>query len=268
MTPLNIAVAGASGRIGKMLIETIQNTNDIFLTGALDIPNSNNIGIDAAAFLGKFINVPIQSSLTSGLANSEYLIDFTRPEGTMKHVEYCATHGIKMIIGTTGFKNSDKNLIAEAAKKIAIVFAPNMSMGINIMMKLLELAAKNFQNNYDIEIIEAHHRDKIDAPSGTALEMGEVISTTLGHKLDDIAIFTRKDINNKRNKSSIGFSTIRAGDIIGNHTVLFAGSGECIEISHRSTSRLTYVNGSLSAVRFLVNKKTGLYNMQDVLSLK
>lgn len=267
MTILNIAIAGASGKIGKMLIETIQNTKDMSLTGALDLPSSNNIGIDAAAFLGKFSNVPIHSNLADGLTNSEYLIDFTRPEGTIKHLKYCVAHGIKMIIGTTGFKKSDKNLILEASKKIAIVFAPNMSIGINVMMKLLELAVKNLKNNYDIEIIEAHHRHKIDAPSGTALEMGELIATTLGCKFDDIAIFNRTGIISERNKSSIGFSTIRGGDIVGNHTVLFAGLGECIEITHRSSNRLTYVNGSLCAARFLVKKRIGLYNMQDVLSL-
>ncbi|MGH8807250.1 MAG: 4-hydroxy-tetrahydrodipicolinate reductase [Noviherbaspirillum sp.] len=267
MTQLNIAIAGASGRMGRMLIETIQNADDAVLAGALDVPAAPGIGTDAAAFLGKPANVPIESDLSKGLANAALLIDFTRPEGTLKHLEYCAEHGIKLIIGTTGFDEAGKAAIAAAAKKTAIVFAPNMSVGVNVTLKLLEMAAKSFSRGYDIEIIEAHHRHKVDAPSGTAIKMGEVIADALGRDLKDVAVYAREGVTGERDPSSIGFATIRGGDIVGDHTVLFAGIGERIEISHKSSSRLSYAHGSLRAARFLADKTTGLYDMQDVLGL-
>jgi 4-hydroxy-tetrahydrodipicolinate reductase len=267
MSQLKIAVAGASGRMGRMLIETIQNADDAILAGALDVPSSPGIGTDAAAFLGKPANVAIQSDLAAGLANAEFLIDFTRPEGTLKHLEYCAAHGIKLIIGTTGFDEAGKAAIAAAAEKTAIVFAPNMSVGVNVTLKLLQMAAKSFSHGYDIEIIEAHHRHKVDAPSGTALKMGEVIAESLGRKLDEVAVYAREGVTGERDPSSIGFATIRGGDIVGDHTVLFAGTGERIEITHKSSSRMSYAHGSLRAVRFLADKKTGLYDMQAVLGL-
>lgn len=268
MTQLKIAVAGASGRMGRMLIETIQSAEDATLAGALDVADSPGIGTDAAAFLGKPANVTIESDLGKGLANADYLIDFTRPEGTLKHLEYCAAHGIKMIIGTTGFDDAGKAAIAAAAQKTAIVFAPNMSVGVNVTMKLLELAAKSFSHGYDIEIIEAHHRHKVDAPSGTALKMGEVIADALGRDLKDVAVYAREGVTGERDPSSIGFATIRGGDIVGDHTALFAGIGERIEISHKSSSRVSYAHGSLRAARFLADKKAGLFDMQDVLGLK
>jgi 4-hydroxy-tetrahydrodipicolinate reductase len=265
---MKIAVAGASGRMGRMLIEAIQNAEDTELTGALGRAGTPGLGSDATAFLGKPAGVPIQSDLAKGLAHARYLIDFTRPEGTLRHLEYCAAHGIKMIIGTTGFDEAGKAAIAAAAEKTAIVFAPNMSVGVNVTMKLLELAAKSFSEGYDIEIIEAHHRHKIDAPSGTALKMGEVIAGALGRDLRDVAVYAREGVTGERDPSSIGFATIRGGDIFGDHTVLFAGIGERIEISHKSSSRVTYAHGSLRAARFLADKKTGLYDMQDVLGLR
>ncbi|MFL9924416.1 4-hydroxy-tetrahydrodipicolinate reductase [Herbaspirillum lusitanum] len=268
MTALKLAVAGASGRMGRMLIEAIQNADDLTLAGALDTPASPALGIDAGAFLGKAANVVIESDLAKGLASAQLLIDFTRPEGTLKHLEYCAAHGIKMVIGTTGFDQAGKDAIAEAAKKTAILFAPNMSVGVNVTMKLLELAAKSFSHGYDIEIIEAHHRHKVDAPSGTALKMGEVIADALGRKLDDVAVYAREGVTGERDPSSIGFANIRGGDIVGDHTVLFAGIGERIEITHKSSSRVTYAHGSLRAARFLADKQTGLFDMQDVLGLK
>lgn len=268
MNQLKIAVAGASGRMGRMLVETIQQADDTVLAGALDVAASPFAGTDAAAFLGKPAGVPIESDLAKGLANADFLIDFTRPEGTLKHLEYCAEHGIKMIIGTTGFDEAGKAAIAAAAKKTAIMFAPNMSVGVNVTMKLLEMAAKSFSHGYDIEIIEAHHRHKVDAPSGTALKMGEVIADTLGRNLKDVAVFSREGVTGERDPSSIGFATIRGGDIVGDHTVLFAGIGERIEISHKSSSRVSYAHGSLRAARFLADKKTGLYDMQDVLGLR
>jgi 4-hydroxy-tetrahydrodipicolinate reductase len=267
MNPLKIAVAGASGRMGRMLIETVQAADDAVLSGALGRSGSAGIGNDAAAFLGTPSNIAIAAELPAGLAGADVLIDFTRPEATLAHLAYCAEHGVKMVIGTTGFDQAGKDAIAAAAKKTAIVFAPNMSVGVNVTMKLLELAAKSFSHGYDIEIIEAHHRHKVDAPSGTALKMGEVIADTLGRKLDDVAVYAREGVTGERDPSSIGFATVRGGDIVGDHTVLFAGIGERIEITHKSSSRATYAQGSLRAARFLGGKKTGLFTMQDVLGL-
>jgi len=267
MNPMKIAIAGASGRMGRMLIETVLQSQDAILTGALDVSGSASLGTDAGAFIGKQTGIIIRSDLDSVLKNATYLIDFTRPEGTLKHLDYCARNGIRMIIGTTGFDDACKAAIAEAAKRTAIVFAPNMSVGVNVTMKLLEMAAKSFSEDYDIEIIEAHHRHKIDAPSGTALKMGEVIASALGRDLKQCAVFDREGITGERNASSIGFATVRGGDVVGDHTVLFAGIGERIEITHKSSSRATYAQGSLRAARFLADKTHGLYDMQDVLGL-
>jgi len=268
MNAMKIAVAGASGRMGRMLIEAIAADADATLAGALDIPGAPSLGSDAAAFLGQPSSVLIEANLARGLADAEYLIDFTRPEGTLHHLAYCAEHGIKMIIGTTGFDDAGKAAIAAAAQKTAIVFSPNMSVGVNVTMKLLELAAKSFSHGYDIEIIEAHHRHKVDAPSGTALKMGEVIADALGRDLSKVGVFAREGVTGERDPSSIGFATIRGGDIVGDHTVLFAGIGERIEITHKSSSRVTYAHGSLRAARFLQGKTSGLYDMHDVLGLR
>lgn len=268
MNQMKIAVAGASGRMGHMLIEAIVAADDAQLAGALDVAGVAAIGTDAAAFLGQPSGVKVSDDLANGLADAEFLIDFTRPEGTLKHLAYCAEHQIKMIIGTTGFDAAGKAAIAAAAKKTAIVFAPNMSVGVNVTMKLLEMAAKSFSEGYDIEIIEAHHRHKVDAPSGTAIKMGEVIADALGRDLNDVAVWAREGVTGERDPSSIGFATIRGGDIVGDHTVLFAGIGERIEISHKSSSRVTYAHGSLRAARFLRDQATGLFDMQDVLGLR
>jgi len=265
---IKIAIAGASGRMGRMLIDAVNAADDMQLSGALDLAECPVLGQDASAYSGKLSGVLINSDFSTGLADADFLIDFTRPEGTLKHLEYCAEHGIKMIIGTTGFDEAGKAAIAAAAKKIAIVFAPNMSVGVNVTMKLLELAAQSFAEGYDIEIIEAHHRHKVDAPSGTALKMGEVIATAMGRDLNDVGVYTREGITGERDPSSIGFATIRGGDIVGDHTVLFAGIGERVEVSHKSSSRVTYANGSLRAVRFLRDKSNGLFDMQDVLGLR
>ena len=265
--PLNIAVAGASGRMGKMLVEAIGDAPDTVLSGALDVAASPAIGSDPAAFLGRPSGVAIASSLATGLAGARCLIDFTRPEGTLAHLAYCAEHGIAMVIGTTGFDDAGKAAIRAASEKTAIVFAPNMSVGVNVTLKLLELAAKSLSEGYDIEIIEAHHRHKVDAPSGTALKMGEVIADALGRDLAQCAVYGREGVTGARDPSTIGFATIRGGDIVGDHTVLFAGDGERIEISHKSSSRVTYAHGALRAARFLADKTHGLYDMQDVLAL-
>ncbi len=226
------------------------------------------IGADATAFAGQLSGVRITADLVAGLKNAQALIDFTRPEGTLAHLRVCRELGVNLVIGTTGFSDSQKAEIAAAAKDIAIVMAPNMSVGVNVTLKLLEMAAKALATGYDIEIIEAHHRHKVDAPSGTALKMGEVIAGALGRDLKECAVYAREGVTGERDPSSIGFATIRGGDIVGDHTVLFAGTGERIEISHKSSSRATYAQGSLRAVRFLAGHKTGLFDMFDVLGLQ
>ena len=263
-----ICVAGASGRTGQMLIEAIQGAPDCTLAGALDMTGSPAQGTDALAFLGQRSGVAITADLASGLKNAHTLIDFTRPAGTLAHLRVCRELGVNVVIGTTGFDDAQKLEIAEMAKHIAIVMAPNMSVGVNVTLKLLEMAARALSSGYDIEIIEAHHRHKVDAPSGTALKMGEVIANALGRDLKDCAVYAREGVTGERDPSSIGFATIRGGDIVGDHTVLFAGTGERIEISHKSSSRTTYAQGSLRAARFLAQHKTGLFDMFDVLSLK
>ena len=268
MSTLNIAIAGAGGRMGRMLVEAVLNADDLRLSGALGIAGSDGLGQDAAAFLGKTSGAIVTDDLAEGLKGADVLIDFTRPEGTLKHVEYCAAHGIKLVIGTTGFDDAGKAALKAAAEKTAIVFAPNMSVGVNVTLKLLELAAKSLSTGYDIEIIEAHHRHKVDAPSGTALKMGEVIADALGRDLKECAVYGREGVTGERDPSTIGFATIRGGDIIGDHTVLFAGTGERIEITHKSSSRVTYAHGAVRAARFLADKANGLYDMQDVLGLK
>ncbi len=263
-----IAVAGASGRMGQMLIDAIRAADDCSLSGALDIASSPAIGQDAGASSGQPTGVRITADLRAGLAHSQVLIDFTRPEGTLEHLKVCRELGVALVIGTTGFSEAQKAVIAEASKDIAIMMAPNMSVGVNVTLKLLEMAAKALSTGYDIEIIEAHHRHKVDAPSGTALKMGEVIADALGRDLKDCAVYAREGVTGERDPSSIGFATIRGGDIVGDHTVLFAGTGERIEISHKSSSRATYAQGSLRAVRFLAGQKSGLFDMFDVLGLK
>jgi 4-hydroxy-tetrahydrodipicolinate reductase len=263
-----VAVAGASGRMGHMLIEAIRASADCQLAGALDIASSPAIGNDAAAFLGHASGVPVSSNLRSGLANAQVLIDFTRPEGTLAHLAVCRELGVSAVIGTTGFGEGHKAQIEDAARDIAIVMAPNMSVGVNVTMKLLEMAAKALATGYDIEIIEAHHRHKVDAPSGTALKMGEVIAKALDRNLKDCAVYAREGITGERDGATIGFSSIRGGDIVGDHTVLFAGTGERIEISHKAASRVSYAEGALRAVRFLAGRKKGLFDMFDVLQLR
>ncbi|WP_298932466.1 4-hydroxy-tetrahydrodipicolinate reductase [uncultured Ramlibacter sp.] len=263
-----VAVAGASGRMGQMLIEAIRASGDCQLAGALDIAASPAIGNDAAAFLGVASGVPVSADLRSGLQAAKVLIDFTRPEGTLAHLKACRELGVNAVIGTTGLSDADKRQVADAARDIAIVMAPNMSVGVNVTLKLLEMAARSLSTGYDIEIIEAHHRHKVDAPSGTALKMGEVIAQALGRDLKDCAVYAREGVTGERDPSTIGFSAIRGGDIIGDHTVLFAGTGERIEISHKASSRASYAQGSLHAVRFLAGKKTGLFDMFDVLGLR
>ncbi len=266
--PLNIAVAGASGRMGRMLIEAVLGSADCKLSGALDASGSPALGGDAGAFLGRATGVAITSDLRQGLAGADVLIDFTRPEGTLAHLGVCRERGVRMVIGTTGFSAAQKAEIAAAAQALPIVMAPNMSVGVNVMLRLLDQAARALSAGYDIEVIEAHHRHKVDAPSGTALAMGEVLARALGRELKDCAVYAREGVTGERDPSTIGFATVRGGDIVGDHTVLFAGTGERIEITHRSNSRANYAAGSLRAAGFLRGKPPGLYGMDDVLGLK
>ena len=266
-TKLRIAVAGASGRMGRMLIEAVRGSGDMVLAGALDIAASTALGQDASAFLGAASGVHITSDLHRGLADAQVLIDFTRPEGTLAHLAACKALGVKAVIGTTGFSDAQKAQIAEYAKANAIVLAPNMSVGVNVVLKVLEVAARALKEGYDIEIIEAHHRHKVDAPSGTALKMGEVVAAAVGRDLKDCAVYAREGITGERDPSSIGFATVRGGDIVGDHTVLFAGTGERVEIRHQATSRANFAQGSLRAARFLASRATGLYGMDAVLGL-
>ncbi len=266
--PLRIAVAGASGRMGRMLIEAVVASPDLVLSGALDVPGSPALGQDAAAFSGYTSGVVITSDLRAGLARSQVLIDFTRPAGTLAHLAVCRELGVKAVIGTTGFSDTEKAAIAGHAHHIAVTMAPNMSVGVNVVLKLLDTAARMLSEGYDIEIIEAHHRHKVDAPSGTALKMGEVVAAALGRDLKDCAVYGREGVTGERDPRAIGFATIRGGDVVGDHTVLFAGTGERIEITHKSASRATYAQGSLRAVRFLATREAGLFDMFDVLGLR
>jgi 4-hydroxy-tetrahydrodipicolinate reductase len=218
-------------------------------------------------FLGQPVGVVVSSDITAGLQNAQVLIDFTRPEGTMQHLAVCRRLGVQMVIGTTGFTEAEKDAIQTAAKDIAIVMAPNMSVGVNVTLKLLQMAALALSDGYDIEITEAHHKHKVDAPSGTALKMGEVIAAAQGRSLKDCAVYERYGHTGERVPGSIGFSTIRGGDIVGDHTVMFATEGERIEITHKSASRSTYAQGSLRAARFLAQQRSGLFDMFDVLGL-
>ncbi|PZP32438.1 MAG: 4-hydroxy-tetrahydrodipicolinate reductase [Roseateles depolymerans] len=241
--PMKVAITGASGRMGKMLIEAVQAADDCTLHVTLDK------GDDVRA----------------GLAGADVLIDFTRPEATLAHLAVCAELGVKAVVGTTGFDAAQQAELARLAERTAIVFAPNMSVGVNVVLKLLDMAARAMNEGFDIEIVEAHHRNKVDAPSGTALQMGRVVADALGRDLDACAVYGREGVTGVRDPSTIGFATVRGGDIIGDHTVLFAGTGERIEISHKASNRSIYAQGSLRAARFLAAKTTGLFGMNDVL---
>lgn len=263
-----IAVAGASGRMGRMLIEAVLDSTDCRLSGAFDVAGSPAVGSDAGAALGRRSGVFICDDAAQGLAGADVLIDFTRPEGTLAHLALCRRLGVRAVVGTTGFTPAQKAEIAACATDVALVFAPNMSVGVNVVLRLLDLAARSLSEGYDVEIVEAHHRHKVDAPSGTALAMGETVARALGRELADCAVYARHGHTGERDAKTIGFSTLRGGDIVGDHTVLFAGAGERIEISHRSSSRANYAAGSLRAARFVAARPPGLYGMDDVLGLK
>ncbi|MDR1228914.1 MAG: 4-hydroxy-tetrahydrodipicolinate reductase [Azoarcus sp.] len=268
MTPIRVAIAGASGRMGRMLLEAVFKDEDIALAAAFDRPDSPAIGRDAGEFAGAASGIAIGGDAGEAIAAADCLIDFTRPEGTLAHLAHAVRLGRAVVIGTTGFDAAGKAAIAEAARHVPIVFAPNMAVGVNAVFRLLEVAARILDEGYDVEVIETHHRLKVDAPSGTALRMGEVVAQALGRDLAECAVYGREGVTGERDGRSIGFSAIRGGDVVGDHTVLFAGIGERIEITHKSGSRMPYALGSLRAARFLAGRGAGLFDMQDVLGLR
>lgn len=267
MAELKIAVAGASGRMGRMLIDAVTAAPDMTLTVALGHAGSQSIGTDATAFTGRDSGVIVTSDLDA-LANADCLIDFTRPQATLDHLDACVRHGVKLVIGTTGFDEAGKAAIAKAGEQVGVVFAPNMSIGVNVTLKLLDIAARILKDDYDVEVFDLHHKHKVDAPSGTALKMGETVADAWGKPLADVATWARHGDTGARQAGTIGFSAARGGDVVGDHTVFFCGPGERIEVTHRSSSRATYAEGSVRAARFLADQATGLFDMQDVLGLK
>jgi 4-hydroxy-tetrahydrodipicolinate reductase len=266
---IHVAIAGAAGRMGRNLLDACHQAEEVRCTVALEQVDSPLIGVDAGELAGiGRLDVPITADLIPFIDRFDVLIDFTRPAATLTHLEHCRAAGKAMVIGTTGFSTEQKTAIADAASDMPIVFAPNMSVGVNVCLKLLEMAAQALGNDVDIEIIEAHHRHKVDAPSGTALAMGQVVAKTLGRDLEGCAIYGRHGATGERKRSTIGFATVRAGDIVGEHTVLFADVGERLEITHRASSRMTFAKGAVRAAAWLEGCGPGLFDMQDVLGLR
>lgn len=261
MSAIRLAITGTGGRMGRALLAAAAADESVVITAALEHAGSPLLGTEAG---GRIIG----ADFDAGLANCDVLIDFTRPEGTLAHLAACKRHGVNTVIGTTGFSDAEKQEIAAYAESIAIVFAPNMSIGVNVTMKLVELAAKSLGTDYDIEVSEAHHKMKIDAPSGTALKLGEIAAKARGQSLAEVGVYSRHGSTGARKSGDIGFSVVRAGDIIGDHTVYFAGTGERIEITHKSSSRENYAEGAMRAAKFLAVRQVGLFDMQDVLGLK
>ena len=269
MSKTRIAVVGAAGRMGRMFVEAIANDDRVELGAAIERPGSSLLGVDAGELVGVgTLGVKLTPHLSEVVDQFDTVIDFTTPAFTLNNVELCREHGKSIVIGTTGMSDEQKDHLQKAARDISIVFASNMSVGVNLVFKLLETAARIMDEDADIEIIEAHHRNKVDAPSGTALSMGEIVADAVGRDLKECAIYGREGVSGVRDRETIGFSTIRAGDVIGDHTVLFASEGERVEITHKASNRVIYARGALRAVRWLSEKPAGLYSMQDVLGLK
>ena len=265
---INIAIVGAAGRMGKILAEACAESDSARYSVATEHPDSSLIGADAGEVSGMSKNgVMIADSLDSSVNDFDVLIDFTRPAATLNHLDWCVKNNKAMVIGTTGFSDDEKAQIQTAGKTIPIVFAANYSVGVTLSLKLLEIAAKVLGDSVDVEIIEAHHRHKVDAPSGTALKMGEVVADALGRDLTKDAVYCREGVTGERERKSIGFQTIRAGDIVGEHTVMFADVGERLEITHKASSRMTFAKGAVRSAVWLGDKDTGVFDMQDVLEL-
>ncbi len=265
---IRIAIAGAAGRMGKALVQAVSLDEEVTLVAATDRPGSSLVGVDAGELAGIGKNGVVVVNNLAKAEEFDVLIDFTAPESTMGHVRFCREQGKGIVIGTTGLSEEQKAELNSAASEIPVIFAPNMSVGVNLVFKLLETAARVMGDESDIEIIEAHHRHKVDAPSGTALRMGEVIAETLGRDLKTCAVYGREGHTGVRDRESIGFSTIRGGDIVGEHNALFIAEGERVEIGIRSSSRSTYANGAVRGAKWLVSKESGLFDMQDVLALR
>lgn len=265
---IRVGIAGSTGRMGRVLIETVLQAPDAKLAAALEQKGNASVGRDAGELVGAPCGISISDDVSAALAGCDVLIDFTRPAGTLGHLSECRKRGVKLVVGTTGFDEAQKRGIAEAARDIAIAMAPNFSVGVNVTFRLLEVAAAALNEGYDVEIVETHHRHKVDAPSGTALRMGEIVAQGLGRDLRSDAVYGRQGVTGERKSGTIGFATVRGGDVVGDHTVMFLGTGERVEITHRSASRATYAQGALRSARFLMQKPAGLYDMQDVLGMK
>ncbi len=263
-----VAIAGTTGRMGRALLEALFEAPDLRLQAALEQADHPFIGRDAGELVGNACGVKISSDVTAALAQCDVLIDFTRPEGTLAHLRGCLPHGVRMVIGTTGMTPVQRAQVVEAAARLGIVMAPNMSVGVNLLLRLVEVAATVLQEGYDVEVLEAHHRFKVDAPSGTALALGEAIAKAMGRDLSTCAVYGREGHTGERNPGTIGFATVRGGDIVGDHTALFAGVGERLELTHKASSRATFAQGALRAARYLLESPAGLYDMQDVLGLR
>ena len=254
--------------MGRALLEAVLQASDFKLAAALEQKGNPAVGKDAGELVGSPCGVRIGDDVAKAIEDCGVLIDFTRPDGALAHVAACRKQGVSMVIGTTGFSEAQKKEVAGAAREIAIVMSPNFSVGVNVAFRLLEVAARALGKGYDIEIVEAHHRHKVDAPSGTALRMGEVVAQTLGRDLKKAAVYGREGVTGERSDQTIGFATVRGGDIVGDHSVMFIGSGERLEITHRAASRATFAGGALRAARFVAQQKNGLYDMADVLGFK
>lgn len=263
-----VCIAGASGRMGRMLIDAVSTDSRCVLSAALDRADSEWLGREARELGWKSDGVTVGADVSAAMRASDVLIDFTRPEGSLAHLHICRELKRGIVVGTTGFDDAGKAAIAAAAKEIPVVFAPNMSVGVNITLKLIEQAARALDADYDIEIVEMHHGQKVDAPSGTALKMGEVAAAARGTTLAADGVLSREGQTGARKRGTIGFATLRGGDVIGDHTIIFAGPGERIEISHKSSTRGNYAKGAVKAALWLAGKPPGLYDMQDVLGLK
>lgn len=268
VNPLKVVIAGCSGRMGHALLESVFADADLVLHGALDRADNPQLGRDAGEQFGRLSGVKVTSDVAAALNGADVLVDFTRPEASMLYLEACKKAGVGMVIGTTGFSAEQKSAIQAASEKISIVFAPNMSVGVTLLINLVEQAAKVLKDGYDIEVVEMHHRHKVDAPSGTALRLGEAAAHGIGQDLKDCAIYAREGVTGEREAGKIGFATLRGGDVVGDHTVMFAGIGERVEITHKASSRATFAIGALRAAKFLAGKKSGLFDMQDVLDRK
>ncbi len=265
---VRIAIAGAAGRMGRNLVKAAHHNTHSSVGAGSERPESSLVGVDVGELCGVgHFDIALVDNLELAIDKFDVIVDFTSPVSTLANIELCKKYGKKLVIGTTGFTDDERTLIDEAAKVIPIVMAPNYSVGVNLVFKLLEKAAKVMGDYCDIEIVEAHHRHKVDAPSGTAIGMGEAIAGAMGNKLSDVAVYAREGITGERTRDEIGFATIRAGDIVGEHTAMFADIGERVEITHKATDRMTFANGAIRAAVWLNEKPAGFYSMTDVLGL-